>query len=177
MAYLPAFCPRHGLVPTQFFVEGIEGGVVIPEGATTPCTVCGVQVPILPGTFELVDEVANLVSAPHWTWEKLAELRNTLLWARDLGITQPEEVLRRVEAVDPATASYLRQALDSMTFERWMLLLTLLATIIVPFLVAGLEDPGGLSEERVREIVEEMQQSDLPPLDPGAPPQAPPRRE
>jgi hypothetical protein len=166
---VPAHCQSCGLTWQPhggIFIENSRN-VTLRNGSTN-CPRCGSTARFLEGTFNVRDDLIEVLSAPDWTREKFRELQGVLNWARLHLADDPEAVIARVSEVDRRVGGLLQSRLIAgwTRDDTWKLVMAILAAVAIVVSVMG--QRGGLSEEDVRRIVEqEMEQYDLPNDPPG----------
>jgi hypothetical protein len=73
------------------------------------CPNCGEMADVLDGEFNTTGPVIKAIKADNWTRQKLAEYQEAIRWAAENIEADVGAALERIEAVDPRTASIVRE--------------------------------------------------------------------
>lgn len=179
MTPLPAYCESCGL---HFYCDGLFG---VADGAhatlgldhiAVDCPRCGAFARILDGTYLLSSGVAELLSGPAWSLDRLRQFREQI---REMGsadtVAELEERVRALELADPEAAGVVRSFLRSPELQGAAAAIgTLLGIVglIITLLTLGAKPSAQEIERIVQEQLHEQQQSVTPAPEPPAPPAA-----
>ena len=104
------FCPKgHVFESRMFRIENSTNITLV--GNTEPCPVCGSTARVMDGTFDFVDGVVRVLSAPKITCDRLRALEQVL---KDSTGQPREEVVQAIRKTDPK----LGRALEKLHPER-----------------------------------------------------------
>jgi hypothetical protein len=122
------FCPRGHIFESRAFHFGGNAINITLSGNRESCPVCGAMANIMDGTFDIIDGVTHVLSAPHWTLERLHSLRAVL---ERLPTTTTRDDIARVLETD---APDLKQAIptDPSRLREYMAILL----VVIGFLIA-----------------------------------------
>ena len=131
MPDIPAFCDTCGTAfKSGFFAENASN-LTLRNNKAGPCPKCGGMGSIPDGTFNVINNAIQIISAPDYSIEQLKKLANILAIAK-MNSVGAEEVTQKIQKEIPSFMS-LRDVLPKTRTELYafLTLLILVITLII----------------------------------------------
>jgi hypothetical protein len=161
MALVPVFCDSCG---TLFAVDWLLGGagdwsgVTLKDMRVGPCPVCNKAGRVLDGTYNLIGDTIQVLSAPEWSMEKLSWLANRINAAR-AGTVAPEQVADEITKDAPEIAALMSKLMRG----GWKLLQVFAVLFaVIGYIQGDLSADVAAIDHAVQSVVDELQSHPIP---------------
>jgi len=110
MPMIPAFCISCGTSFSSGISAGNVRGMSLQNNMSGPCPKCGSMGRVIDGIFNVTEDVIEIVSAPHWTHDKLNQLADKIKEIRDSDDSTIEKTERFKQEAPESLISFILSA-------------------------------------------------------------------
>lgn len=151
MVSLPAICDNCGLIFNSGIAGSGGGTITITGSKAGPCPRCGGMGSIPDGTYRMIENIVEVLSAPERTLEELRKLSNYIDQAND-GKMSVSELSEKTKEEIPSLGPFLDWIVPRNREEKFNFGMIILSTIL-PIIISALMNSKPAPQIKVETII------------------------